>query len=71
MTFVQMKTLIHFCQTDSCFVAYLQTLARAGVLVINDGDIDEEKKEVSPELRDRLVRVFGLTTEEAVCPDLS
>ena len=46
-TFNQLKSLIDFCQTDAFFLEHLNRLQSAGVIYLDEGDIDADRKTVS------------------------
>ncbi|EMD1840605.1 hypothetical protein VQV38_000580 [Raoultella planticola] len=68
-TFNQLKSLIDFCQTDAFFLEHLNRLQDAGVISIDEGDIDAASRVVSDDFYDRLAGVYGIEpaikTEEA------
>lgn len=63
-TFNQIKTLIGFCQTDEFFLEYLQMLQAAGVIHVNNGDIDADGKNISEDFYDCLASVYGIEPEQ-------
>lgn len=46
-TFNQLKSLIDFCQTDAFSAEHLNRLQIAGVIYLDEGDIDADRKTVS------------------------
>ncbi|MGF8889248.1 hypothetical protein AAGN03_05275 [Klebsiella pneumoniae] len=62
-TFNQLKSLIDFCQTDAFFLEHLNRLQIAGVIYLDEGDIDAERKTVSDIFYDRLASVYGIEPE--------
>ncbi|EMB9113815.1 MULTISPECIES: hypothetical protein [Klebsiella] len=59
-TFNQLKFLIDFCQTDAFFLEHLNRLQIAGVIYLDEGDIDADRKTVSDDFDDRLASVYGI-----------
>ncbi|OCU21170.1 hypothetical protein [Klebsiella quasipneumoniae] len=59
-TFKQLKFLIDFCQTDAFFLEHLNRLQIAGVIYLDEGDIDADRKTVSDDFDDRLASVYGI-----------
>ncbi|AWL49478.1 MULTISPECIES: hypothetical protein [Klebsiella] len=62
-TFNQLKSLIDFCQTDAFFLEHLNRLQSAGVIYLDEGDIDADRKTVSDDFYDRLASVYGIEPE--------
>ncbi|HBH8229604.1 TPA: hypothetical protein KXY69_005129 [Raoultella ornithinolytica] len=62
-TFNQLKSLIDFCQTDAFFLEHLNRLQDAGVISIDEGDIDAASRGVSDDFYDRLAGVYGIEPE--------
>lgn len=62
-TFNQLKSLIDFCQTDAFFLEYLNRLQDAGVISIDEGDIDAASRGVSDDFYDQLAGVYGIEPE--------
>ena len=62
-TFNQLKSLIDFCQTDAFFLEHLNRLQNAGVIYLDEGDIDADRKTVSDVFYDRLASVYGIESE--------
>ena len=62
-TFNQLKSLIDFCQTDAFFLEHLNRLQIAGVIYLDEGDIDAERKTVSDNFYDRLASVYSIEPE--------
>ena len=62
-TFNQLKSLIDFCQTDAFFLEHLNRLQIAGVIYLDEGDIDADRKTVSDDFHDRLASVYGIEPE--------
>ncbi|MBW5675863.1 hypothetical protein GQQ37_15655 [Klebsiella pneumoniae] len=62
-TFNQLKSLIDFCQTDAFFLEHLNRLQIAGVIYLDEGDIDADRKTVSDDFYDQLARVYGIEPE--------
>ena len=63
-TFNQLKSLIDFCQTDACFLEHLNRRQIAGVIYLDEGDIDADRKTVSDDFYDQLARVYGIEPEK-------
>lgn len=59
-TFNQLKSLIDFRQTDAFFLEHLNRLQDAGVISIDEGDIDAASRGVSDDFYDRLAGVYGI-----------
>ncbi|WP_048024488.1 hypothetical protein [Raoultella ornithinolytica] len=59
-TFNQLKSLIDFCQTDAFFLEHLNRLQAAGVISLDEGDIDAARRAVSDDFYDRLAGVYGI-----------
>ncbi|HIA8331800.1 TPA: hypothetical protein ACWSI0_001960 [Klebsiella pneumoniae] len=59
-TFNQLKFLIDFCQTDAFFLEHLNRLQIAGVIYLDEGDIDADRKTASDDFYDRLASVYGI-----------
>ena len=59
-TFNQLKSLIDFCQTDAFFLEHLNRLQIAGVIYLDEGDIDADRKTVSDDFYDQLASVYGI-----------
>ncbi|WP_434668609.1 hypothetical protein ACMYSO_24440 [Klebsiella sp. B345] len=59
-TFNELKSLIDFCQTDAFFLEHLNRLQAAGVISLDEGDIDAERRTVSDDFYDRLGGVYGI-----------
>ena len=62
-TFNQLKSLIDFCQTDAFFLEHLNRLQIAGVIYLDEGDIDADRKTVSDDFYDHLASVYGIEPE--------
>ena len=62
-TFNQLKSLIDFCQTDAFFLEHLNRLQIAGVIYLDEGDIDADRKTVSDDFYDRLASVYDIEPE--------
>lgn len=62
-TFNHLKSLIDFCQTDEFFLEHLNRLQAAGVIYLDEGDIDADCKTVSDDFYDRLASVYGIEPE--------
>lgn len=62
-TFKQLKSLIDFCQTDAFFLSYMEQLRSAGVITIEEGDIDADSKTVSDDFYAQLASVYGIEAE--------
>ena len=62
-TFNQLKSLIDFCQTDAFFLEHLNRLQIAGVIYLDEGDIDADRKTVSDDFYDQLAGVYGIEPE--------
>ncbi|WP_130982662.1 hypothetical protein [Klebsiella pneumoniae] len=62
-TFNQLKSLIDFCQTDAFFLEHLNRLQSAGVIYLDEGDIDADRKTVSDDFYDRLASVYSIEPE--------
>ncbi|WP_227622473.1 hypothetical protein, partial [Klebsiella pneumoniae] len=62
-TFNQLKSLIDFCQTDAFFLEHLNRLQIAGVIYLDEGDIDADRKTVSDDFYDQLASVYGIEPE--------
>ncbi|EPY7209285.1 hypothetical protein ACXEIW_001185 [Klebsiella oxytoca] len=62
-TFNQLKSMIDFCQTDEFFLEHLNRLQNAGVIYLDEGDIDADRKTVSDDFYDRLSSVYGIEPE--------
>ncbi|MGS1814070.1 hypothetical protein GHV20_003770 [Klebsiella oxytoca] len=59
-TFNQLKSLIDFCQTDAFFLEHLNRLQAAGVIYLDESDIDADSKMVSEDFYIRLSAVYGI-----------
>ncbi len=44
-TFYQLKALIGFCQTDAFSLEHLNRLQSAGVIYLDEGDIDADRED--------------------------
>lgn len=62
-TFNELKSLIDFCQTDAFFLEHLNRLQDAGVISLDEGDIDADRRTVSDDFYDRLAGVYGIEPE--------
>ena len=62
-TFNQLKSMIDFCQTDEFLLEHLNRLQNAGVIYLDEGDIDADRKTVSDDFYDRLASVYGIEPE--------
>ncbi|EOK1143068.1 hypothetical protein U4T44_13490 [Klebsiella pneumoniae] len=61
-TLRELKTVIGYQQTDACFLDYLSMLSEAGIITLNEGDIDGGT--VSETFYDQLIRVWGIPVDE-------
>ncbi|HBM2908079.1 TPA: hypothetical protein LVL19_003586 [Klebsiella michiganensis] len=67
-TFNQLKSLIDFCQTDAFFLEHLNRLQNAGVIYLDEGDIDAESKMLSDDFYTRLADVYGVSSNDEPAP---
>lgn len=67
-TVKQLKEMIGYLQSDSVFEEYLGRLAEAGVIQVNDEDIDVAAGVVSNDFFERLAAVYGVELDAELNP---
>lgn len=67
-TVKQLKEMIGYLQSDAVFEEYLGRLAEAGVIQVNDEDIDVAAGVVSNDFFERLAAVYGVELDAELNP---
>lgn len=67
-TIKQLKDAIGYLQSDAVFRDYLGQLTGAGVIEVNDGDIDFDTGAVSDDFFERMAGVYGVALDAELNP---